>query len=203
MILGLDFDNTIVSYDGVFFEAAVEQKLLPAGPALTKEALRNLLREQDREDDWTRLQGFVYGPRMSLARPYPGAKEFLTRCRAEKVAASIISHRTRTPYLGPKYDLFAAARDWLKKQGIGDLVPAERIFFEETKQAKLSRIASEGCTHFVDDLPEFLAEPSFPSKPRRILFDPASRHQNEKRFERAASWEALAQSLLSESQGPA
>lgn len=191
MILGLDFDNTIVSYDGVFFEAAVEQKLLPEGSALTKGAVRNLLREQGREDDWTRLQGFVYGPRMSLAKPYPGAKEFLARRKKDGSAVSIISHRTRTPYLGPKYDLFESARGWLEANGFYDLLPKERMFFEETKQAKLERIGSERCTHFVDDLPEFLSEPAFPPAARRILFDPAGSHKARPQFERVGAWSDL------------
>lgn len=195
MIVGLDFDNTIVCYDGVFFAAAVEQGLLPDGPALTKEALRNLLREQGREDDWTRLQGFVYGPRMSLAKPYPGAKEFLARRKKDGVPVSIISHRTRTPYLGPKYDLFEAARGWLEANGFYDLLPKERMHFEETKQAKLARIGSEGCTHFLDDLPEFLAEPAFPAAAKRILFDPARRHSAETRFGRVSAWDELEAAL--------
>ena len=29
-----------------------------------------------------------------------------------------------------------------------------------------------GCTHFIDDLPEFLAEPAFPKNTRKILFSP-------------------------------
>lgn len=194
MIIGLDFDNTIICYDGVFFEAAVEQGLLPAGPALTKEALRDLLRAQGREDDWTRLQGFVYGPLMSLAKPYPGAKEFLSRRKKYGTAVSIISHRTKEPYLGPTYDLFAAARGWLKANGFDELLPKERIFFELTKQSKLARIGSERCTHFVDDLPEFLAEPSFPASTRRVLFDPARRHAGT-RLERCSSWAEI-ESLL-------
>lgn len=195
MILGLDFDNTIVCYDGVFFAAAVEQGLLPDGPALTKEALRNLLREQGREDDWTRLQGFVYGPRMSLAKPYPGAKEFLARRKKDGVPVSIISHRTRTPYLGPKYDLFEAARGWLEANGFYDLLPKERMFFEETKREKLARIGSEHCTHFLDDLPEFLAEAAFPPAATRILFDPARRHEKETRFGRVSAWDELERAL--------
>ena len=31
------------------------------------------------------------------------------------------------------------------------------MYFEETKEAKLQRIVDCGCTHFLDDLPEFLA----------------------------------------------
>jgi hypothetical protein len=36
------------------------------------------------------------------------------------------------------------------------------VFLEPTKADKLTRIATLGCTHFIDDLPEFLSDPGFP-----------------------------------------
>ena len=35
------------------------------------------------------------------------------------------------------------------------------MFFELTKEAKVARIGGLGCTHFIDDLPEFLREPGW------------------------------------------
>ena len=46
------------------------------------------------------------------------------------------------------------------------------MFFEGTREAKLQRIASLGCTHFVDDLEEVLREPGFPPSVERILYAP-------------------------------
>jgi len=72
----------------------------------------------------------------------------------------------------------------------------DHAFFELTKEAKLARIGATGCTHFIDDLPEFLAEASFPANSRRILFDPNQLYVSETRFDRAGSWQELATKLL-------
>lgn len=184
MRLGLDFDNTLVCYDPVFPAVALERGLIPADLPATKDAVRDYLRRVGREDDWTELQGYVYGPRMSEAQPFPGALEFLRRCREEGVPVWIISHKTRYPFRGPQYDLHAAARQWMAERDL----PADHVFLELTKQEKLARLGEVRCTHFVDDLPEFLAEPDFPAGVCRVLFDPHGQHQAERRFPRAASW---------------
>jgi len=175
-MIGIDFDNTIVCYDDVFARVAVELGLVPPEFATSKTAIRDHLRAAGQEDRWTELQGTIYGPRMPDAPPFPGVREFFQACRAAGVPVAIVSHRTRFPYLGERHDLHAAARDWLARHGFHDPagigLPVERVFFEETKEAKLARIAEVGCTHFIDDLPELLAHPLFPQDVRRILFDP-------------------------------
>lgn len=175
-MIGIDFDNTIVCYDDVFARVAVDLGLVPPGAATSKTAIRDHLRAAGQEDRWTELQGTIYGPRMPDAPPFPGVLEFFHACRAAGVPVAIVSHRTRFPYLGERHDLHAAARGWLVRQGFhsaaGIGLPEDRVFFEETKEAKLARIAALGCTHFIDDLPELLAHPLFPANVRRILFDP-------------------------------
>ena len=49
------------------------------------------------------------------------------------------------------------------------------MFFEETRDAKLRRIATEGCALFVDDLEEVFAEPAFPGSVERWLYVTDSR----------------------------
>jgi hypothetical protein len=104
----------------------------------------------------------------------------------------IISHKTRRPFLGELHDLHAAALNWLEQQGFfaGDGIglPRNRVFFELTKEAKLARIGECQCTHFLDDLPEFLGEPAFPKSVRRVLFDPNGLYAEETRFVRVTSW---------------
>ncbi len=197
--LGIDFDNTLVCYDGVFAETACEQKLISSSErTLSKDALRNRLRAEGREEDWTKLQGYVYGPGMSRAKPFPGALEFLAACRERGIAVCVISHRTAKPFLGPAYDLLSAARQWLDANGFFAKtgIAQEHAHFELTKQSKLARIALESCTHFIDDLPEFLAEPAFPGGVERILLDPANQHPDDPRWQRAASWLELGKRLL-------
>lgn len=191
-IIGLDLDNTIICYKGVFHRVALQQRLIPPDLPEGKDDVRDHLRSVGREDDWTRLQGYVYGPGLSEAQPYPGLPAFLDGARAAGWRVLVISHKTRTPYLGPPYDLQQSARDWLAARGVlapgpGGIRPDE-VFLEESKADKLRRIAETGCRVFVDDLPEFLAEPSFPSGVRRVLFDPDSRATPDPRWSAVSGW---------------
>jgi len=192
MLLGVDFDNTIVCYDALFHRVAREQGLIPADVPVNKSDVRNYLRRVDNEAAWTEMQGTVYGARLSEAAPYPGVLEFFEACRTAGIPTSIISHKTRHPFLGEQYDLHAAASAWLEQQGFFDAarlgLPRENVFFELTKPAKLARIGQCGCTHFIDDLPEFLGEPDFPAGVQRILFDPNQLYAGEQRFHRIQDW---------------
>ena len=192
MLIGVDFDNTIVCYDEVFYQAAVKQGLVPKDTPVVKDAVRDYLRHCGKEDLWTELQGYVYGACMADAAPFPGVLDFFARCRQRGVPAYIISHKTRYPFRGRKYDLQQAALEWLKSKGLD----GDHVFLELTKEAKLKRIAEVGCTHFIDDLPEFLAESAFPSGVDRILFDPNNHHPEARRFHRFTSWQEIRDSLL-------
>jgi hypothetical protein len=175
MTLGVDFDNTIVRYDGLFHRVAVELGLVPAGLPTSKTAVRDYLRKAGREADWTALQGTVYGPRMGEAELHPGAFDFFARCSALGIEVHIISHKTRTPIAGPAFDLHEAARSWLETAGFHTSpvsLPRTRVHFEETKAAKLTRISACGCSVFIDDLPEILLDPRFPAEVSRWQFLP-------------------------------
>lgn len=191
MHLGVDFDNTIVCYDGIFHKVAREQDLIPPDLPVNKSDVRNYLRRVGKEDVWTEMQGLVYGPRLTEASPYPGALEFFqAACRAG-LTVSIISHKTRHPFIGERHDLHAAAIAWLEQQGFFNAaqigLPRANVLLELTKQAKLERIGQAGCTHFIDDLPEFLAEAAFPVGTQRILFDPNGLYADAQSI-RAGSW---------------
>ena len=191
--IGLDFDNTLVCYDGVFHRAAMDRGLVPAGLATDKGSIRDYLRAQGREDDWTELQGYVYGRRMGDARLFAGVETFLEECRTAGVQTCIISHKTRTPYRGPAYDLHAAARQWIADTGLLEFIDggADAIWFEQTLKDKLQRIATAGCRVFIDDLPECLRDPDFPPGVEGLLFDPDERHLGEADLRRAGSWREL------------
>jgi hypothetical protein len=170
--LGIDFDNTIVCYDGLFHAMALKQGLIPGDLAVNKTVVRDYLRKAGKEDAWTRMQGEAYGPNITQADGFPGVLDFFQRARDAGLSVTIVSHKTRNPYAGPAYDLHAGALAWLEKNGLA-WCP---VYLELTKQAKIDRIGELGCTHFIDDLPELFAEPSFPAKVRQILFDPAMQH---------------------------
>lgn len=197
MRIGIDFDNTIVSYDALFHRVALEQGVIPAGLPPSKLAVRDHLRRQDRENVWTEMQGTVYGARMDEAAAYPGVLEFLRWGRDAGLALSIISHKTRHPYIGPKYDLHQSARRWVEthlNDGGRPLVRPEAVFFELTKEEKIACIRKSGCDYYIDDLPEILLAPDFPAGTRPILFDPDAHHRTSGALRRTENWsEILAQ----------
>ncbi len=185
--IGIDFDNTIACYDGVFYQAALEAKLIPAHVSHSKNAVRDYLRAQNQEDSWTRLQGVIYGTRMKLAKPFPGFIEFLEQCKKRNISTCIVSHKTQYPFIGPKYDLHHAARHWIETQEFSWIPPT---YFELTLQEKLARIKTLDCTHFIDDLPEVLSEQNFPEDVEKVLFDPNNQHL-EVSLQRMDSWKKL------------
>jgi hypothetical protein len=174
MVIGVDFDNTIVCYDELFHRVAVGQGLVPPETPARKADVRDCLRRAGREEAWTRLQGHVYGPCMAEAPAFPGVFGFFERAIRAGLSLYIISHKTRNPAIGPEHDLHQAARDWLARQGFFDpakigLSP-DRVFFGATRQEKIQLIVQAGCTHFIDDLEETFLEPSFPRRVKGILF---------------------------------
>jgi hypothetical protein len=189
--IGVDFDNTIVCYDALFHRVALERGLIPAELPVNKSEVRNYLRRAGKEEIWTEMQGCVYGGRMAEAAPYPGVIEFFRNCLRSGITLSIISHKTRHPFLGEQYDLHEAALNWLELQGFFDPgrigLPRGSAFFELTREAKIGRIIRQGCTHFIDDLPEVFAEANFP-KIGRILFDPGDIYGKEAQYKRAPHW---------------
>lgn len=176
MRIGIDFDNTIACYDGVFHAAAVERGLIPADLARDKNSVRDHLNGCGRKDDFTELQGYVYGARMDLVSPFPGFAEFVAVAQGAGHDLFIVSHKTRHPILGPWHDMHAAARGFLVNRGlIGEglsRIDPAKVFFELTKEEKVARASGLRCDMFIDDLPEILAMPGFPDGMRRILFDP-------------------------------
>ena len=200
MLVGVDFDNTIVCYDRLFHRLALEQGLIPADLPAAKGPVRDHLRRTGREDAWTEMQGLVYGAHIAEAAPFPGVYDFFRRCRKRGVDVCVISHKTRQPFAGPRYDLHRAAHEWLEWQGFyreaeTGLTP-ERVYFEVLLEGKLKRIGQVGCDYFIDDLPELLEEPGFPAGVERILFDPGGNWPGSG-FRRAATWEEVEGLILS------
>ena len=115
MIIGLDFDNTIICYDRVFSAVALENNVIPKDVKITKtkESIKSYLISMGNETLWTELQGYVYGKAILEAVPYPGSVNCIEQLIKAGNEVHIISHKTRTPFLGPKYDLHAAAKKWI------------------------------------------------------------------------------------------
>ena len=180
MIFGLDFDNTIVSYDALFHKVSVEQNLINSDFDINKIKIRDYLRSINKEDVWTKMQGYVYGFRMQEADAFPFVKDFFNKVIGSEHKIYIVSHKTRFPFLGEKYDLHNAAKNWIKNNLISNNLPQftlEDCFFESTKDEKVKKIQDLKCDIYIDDLPEILENQYFPENCKKILFDPENNYQ--------------------------
>ena len=194
--IGLDFDNTIVGYDRLFYKVALEQGVIPANTPVNKVAVRDYLRSIDKEAIWTEMQGYVYGARMKEAEAYPGLLVGLAAFLEDGHDLFIVSHKTKHPFIGEKYDLHAAASGWIAEnlQRPGHvLVSDDHVFFELTKAEKIARIAALKCNLFIDDLPEILMADAFPITTLRLLFDPENHHglSVPQSIKRVRGWEEI------------
>jgi hypothetical protein len=174
--IGLDFDNTIITYDAVFLATARKWALVGADFIGGKQAIRDAIRLlPDGELSWQKLQGQVYGKGLAQAEMVEGVDAFLRRCRASNVPVTIVSHKTEFGHHDPdRINLRDAARAWMSEHGFfqtgGYGIAPDAVYFESTRQDKIARIAQVGCSHFIDDLEEVLCDPTFPSEVERILF---------------------------------
>ncbi len=205
MHIGLDFDNTIVSYDALFHKVALEGGWITNEVPVSKVSVRDHLHSKGQEPIWTEMQGYVYGARMDEAVAYPSVLQCLTWAREQRIPVSIVSHKTRHPFSGKQYDLHQSARHWIElylTDATGPLVIPECIYFEITKDSKVKRIADIGCTVYVDDLPEILLAPEFPPSTNKILFDP-DHHHHAQDLSRASHWDDIHHRLESQWQASA
>ena len=171
--IGIDFDNTIVSYDEVFYKYALKSGLILPEVKRNKQIIRDTIRSlPDGNDKWTKLQGLVYGKHMDEAEYMQDVESFLKACKENSFKVVIISHKTMYPALGPRINLQDEAKQWFKNRNFSakfDLAKND-IVFEETLKGKLNQIAKKGCNYFIDDLTEVLAHPEFPKGVKKILY---------------------------------
>jgi len=202
VIIGIDFDNTIASYDELMHGVAVERGLVPRDFPKNKKQIRDAIRAlPDGELRWRGLQTYSYGPGMRDARPMDGVKEFIADCKIRRIPVWVVSHKTEFANFGnPSINLRAAALDWLEKEGFLDSkqfgIGRERILFEETREDKIARIRSLGITHFIDDLEETFLEKSFPRNVAGILLTSHQLSDTSTQWTPLATWPDIQRHLL-------
>src|SRR3989338_7233328 len=144
--IGVDFNNTIICYDDVMHQAAVQQGLVPSSCRMSKHAIRDMVRQLPHgEQAWQHLQGVVYGVRIHEARLIEGVQEFFQLCKRRHVPVHIVSHKTT---FGPEDEgitnLRAAALGWMEAQGFfeesGLGISTDDVYFESTRHDKIERI---------------------------------------------------------------
>lgn len=173
MLVGIDFDNTLARYHRAFHAAALARGWIADDVPIDKTAVRDRLRAQPGgEGRWVELQFEVYTAGLAQAELPVGARRLLDWCREAGVAVAIVSHKPEFAAAdhGHSRSLRTAARAWIAAHGL-DAAAGAGVWFEDTRAAKAARVASLGCTHHLDDLPEVFADPAFPGQVRGLLID--------------------------------
>ena len=202
--IGIDFDNTIISYQQAFLAAARSIGLLPESFVGTKQIVRDYIRHlPDGEREWMRLQGAVYGKGISDATLIEGVADFLMRCRSAGASVFIVSHKTEYGHFDASgVNLRQAALGWMERQGFfreeGHGLATVDVFFESTRVEKLARIAALDCTHFIDDLEEVLDDPGFPQGVERILFADGISPTKSLPYPVCMNWQQIAELVFDE-----
>jgi len=196
-VVGVDFDNTIVSYDDIVHRVAVQWGLIHPDVSKSKKCIRDIIRQMpDGETGWQRLQAIVYGSRMEEARLIDGVQTFFELCKQHKTKVYIISHKTEFA----KFDetgtnLRVVAMAWMKKNrffetdGLG--LPQESVYFEPSRRQKIKRIRYLRCTHFIDDLEEIFLEGSLPRRVEKMLYAPHIQHTSLTEVKIFTTWEEI------------
>lgn len=196
-IIGVDFDNTLVNYDGVMHETAVQFGFIQPDVKKNKKEIRDAVRQlPEGEIKWQRLQAFVYGKGMENAVLIEGVPRFFNACRSAGLSVYIVSHKTdRAARDESGMNLRDVALAWMKKnrfferEGLG--LSSDHVYFESTRQGKIERIEKLRCTHFIDDLEETFLESSFPDDVEKIFFDPPRQEPALPGVKRFASWREI------------
>ena len=199
MKLGIDFDNTIVCYDYLFYREALSLGLIPRALVPNKNLIREYVRENEGENQWVLLQSIVYGQKINDATPYPGVVEFFNQAK-NHLDIYIISHKTNSILLDKEADLIEAAKSWLHVNKISQILPDRAIYFENSRKDKISRIKEMNCDIFIDDLIEIFLHPDFPINTKKILFDPHSYHKNLDKISTFKDWKKIKQILRGQDQ---
>ena len=178
--IGIDFDNTIVSYNNLFHKIAIEQNLIPNDFPHSKLLIRDYLRKNNKDELFTLIQAEVYGKRILEASPSPNVDLAIKELINIGFDVSVISHKSRYPYSGPKYDLHKSAISWLEKNNFFEKekvgLSRNKIYFNLTKEDKINKIDTIGCDYFIDDLPEILK--LINKNTKKILYNPENNYKN-------------------------
>jgi hypothetical protein len=175
--IGIDFDNTIVNYDSSFHQEAIKRKIFTKSQREknSKNLLKNRLISRKKDEEWTTIQGIVYGKKMFKAKPYKDSVKFINKYSNKKnFKLFIVSHKTLHPIIGEKINLHKISKDWIIKKKIFKNKKIEwinkHVFFLQTKEEKIKKIIELKCDYFIDDLEEILKK--LPKKIKTIHFDP-------------------------------
>ena len=179
LTIGVDFDNTLVCYDKSVL-ALAKRNFSVSERFKSKSEVKSYITDFYGNFAWTKFQGELYGPGMEYAEPYENAVDTISELSSLGVKILILSHRSKHPYAGKKYDLHKYAKNWITKNlkfENQNTVKETSAFFFEDKAEKIQAIKDNACDFFLDDLIEIISSKDFPSETTGILFDPEKKNK--------------------------
>ena len=180
MNIGFDFDNTLISYEDLFYRIAIERELIPITLKKDKLSVKKFLDENGRSEEFTKIQGLVYGNEIIKAKPSENILDFLDKLFGiHGIQIYIISHKTKFPYIGEKINLRESANKWIDlylNKEERSYFSSANVFYESTIEAKIARIQSLKCNYFFDDLPKIIE--LIPEEINGILYDPNDKYKH-------------------------
>ncbi len=187
MRIGIDLDNTIISYDGVFAEIAGRYGIDVTDPEGAKHRLRSRLQKRDGgELLWQEIQGQVYGPELFKARLFAGVYRCLWRLKRLGHSIEVVSHKTKFGHGdATRTPLRTVAEQFLRDQGLfvnrSESI-IDKLIFLDSRSEKIDYIAAGKFKFFIDDLPEVLDDAKIPAAVYKIGFSPHHSQQVSKMF---------------------
>ena len=168
--LGLDLDNTLIDYTASCKFLAPNFGIDES--SATRDVIRGQLRHPDNDEEWQRFQSLLYTDGLDSALPASGAVDLIRGCTNRGIEVFIVSHKTKS---GPERfgarSLRAPALQWLTNHNlVPSLIPKDHVFFTDSVDAKVESIANLRLDVFVDDLPEVLSHPKWPSSTLGLRF---------------------------------
>ena len=197
--IGIDLDNTVISYDKAFQLGAALSGLVDKNCKLNKKAIRDFIRNgPDGETEWQKLQGYVYGEGIYEAVLFPGVYRFLWRCKQRKIDVEIVSHKTEFGnFDSKKISLRDSATNFLINHGLlGDKNSLiKKVTYKDTKTEKIDYIKENNFELFIDDLEEIIFSDEFKGQ-KGILFSQDNPSVKDPTKTIAKTWEEISQSVL-------
>ena len=139
MIVGIDFDNTIIDYDNLFIKAAINHGWLDDRLLTKKEVKQGLVDKYGEDSKWQILQAEVYGKCITDADLFTDCREFIKFLVSSGSTVYIVSHKTEFSNFDGKTRLIKPAIKWLvEKKLIGSqgLLPVQQVSFHPTREEK-------------------------------------------------------------------
>lgn len=170
--IGIDFDNTLICYDNLFYDLALEKGWISIVHSRNKNEIKQTVTKKFDDDHWQDLQALAYGTlRILEADFFPGVIDFFKEMKNFDVEIFIVSHKSEFSHKDPSKNLHKSALSWMEEKSITSYVAKQNINFCPTIEEKVLKISELKCDLFIDDLSKVFELDSFPQNCLPFLFN--------------------------------